>query len=148
MGSDKEDSADGDIDEDAEEEDDGEDPDKDISGEDTFVDCHVMPVAAADTSPPLAVAAEAAEGPEPLLSLFLRAEFHLFFTALGGLPLPSAFAISVHLLPNTAWYFTIFSSSSHVHASLRTSGAKWLKYLSRHCFPTRYGMCFAILDHF
>lgn len=31
--------------------------------------------------------------------LFLRAEFHLFFTAFGGLPLPSAFAISVHLFP-------------------------------------------------
>ena len=80
--------------------------------------------------------------------LFLRAEFHLFFTAFGGLPLPRAFAISVHLFPYAMWYLTMSSSSSLVHASLRTSGAKWLKYLSLHCFPTRKGMCLAILDHF
>lgn len=80
--------------------------------------------------------------------LFLSAEFHLFFTAFGGLPLPSAFAISVHLFPYARWYFTMSSSSSLVQASLRTSGARWLKYLSLHCFPTRKGMCLAMLDHF
>lgn len=80
--------------------------------------------------------------------LFFSAEFHLFLTAFGGLPLPNAFAISVHLFPNVAWYFTICSSSSLVHASLRTSGARWLKYLSLHCFPTRNGICLAMLDHF
>ena len=79
--------------------------------------------------------------------LHLSVACQWFLMAFSGRP-GRSFASAAHRVPSIRWPSTRMRSSSAVHSPRRMSGLRWFSHLSRHCFPRRPSILFAMKLHF
>mmetsp|Transcript_13798 Transcript_13798/g.44111 ORF Transcript_13798/g.44111 Transcript_13798/m.44111 type:complete len:202 (-) Transcript_13798:664-1269(-) len=70
--------------------------------------------------------------------------YQWFFTSLSERP-GRSLEMSAHLLPCSSWAFAAIASSSGVHGDFFKAGLRWLYHLSRHCFPSLFFRCGAMM---